>query len=198
VSAAPALRAILVALEEWVSAGVEPPPNRVPSVAAGTAIDPAALRMPALRGLALPRAPNQIGPPVDWVDPPPNGAAAARAGEGAYTTRVPSVNADGNEIAGIRVPPLAVPLGTHTGWNVLAGSSGELCERSGSYRPFAMSKAQREADGDPRPSLEERYGSRAVYVARVRTAADALVRERLLLPEDAEAYVQAAAGIDRF
>jgi hypothetical protein len=61
-----------------------------------------------------------------------------------------------------------------------------------------MSKAQREADGDPRPSLEERYGSRAVYVARVRTAADALVRERLLLPEDAEAYVQAAAGIDRF
>src|SRR5207302_1060153 len=83
-----------------------------------------------------------------------------------------------------RLPPIAVPLATYTGWNLYKTQQSELCDRDGSYIVFAKTRAEREAAGDPRPSLEERYGSRAVYAAKVREAADALVRERLLLPAD--------------
>jgi hypothetical protein len=194
-SAAPALRALLVALEEWVTDGVEPPANRVPVIAAGTAVESTAMRMPAVKGLALAPGANRIVPPVDWIDPPAGPEAAAGR---AYAIRVAAVDADGNEVAGIRLPPIAVPLATYTGWNVYRPQPGELCDLAGSYIPFAKTKAEREAAGDPRRSLEERYGSRAIYVSRVRTAADALVRDRLLLPADAEDYVRAAAGSDRF
>ena len=105
---------------------------------------------------------------------------------------------DGNEVAGIRLPPIAVPLATYTGWNVYKAAPGELCDRDGSYMPFAKTRAEREASGDARPSVEERYGSRAAYVAKVKAAADALVAERLLLPADAAAYVKAAETSDRF
>src|SRR5207237_10384838 len=102
--------------------------------------------------------------------------------------RASAVDADGNEIAGIRLPDIAAPLATYTGWNVYKSQPSEACDRDGTYLTFAKTKAEREAAGDPRPSLEERYGSRAVYVSRIRTAADALMRERLLLPADADAY----------
>ena len=105
---------------------------------------------------------------------------------------------DGNEVAGLRLPDLVAPLATHTGWNVYQAAPSELCDRDGSYVPFARTKAEREAAGDPRPSLEERYGSRAAYVAKIKAAADALVGERLLLPADAAAYVKAAEASDRF
>ena len=108
------------------------------------------------------------------------------------------MDADGNETSGIRLPPIAVPLATYTGWNLYARVPSELCDRDGSYVPFAKTKADAAATGDPRPSIEERYGSRADYVAKVRGAADALVRERLLLPADAAAYVRAAEASDRF
>ena len=120
------------------------------------------------------------------------------SGPKAYATRVSAVDPDGNEVAGIRLPPIAVPLGTHTGWNVYKAQPGELCDRDGSFIPFARTKAERETAGDPRPSLEERYGARAAYVARVKAAADALVGERLLLSADAQAYVRAAEASDRF
>ena len=86
-----------------------------------------------------------------------------------------------------------IPAGTST-----RALPSELCDRDGSYIPFAKTKAEREAAGDPRPSIEERYGSRADYVAKVKAAADALVRDRLLLPADAAAYVRAAEASDRF
>ena len=121
----------------------------------------------------------------------------ARTGK-PYPVFVPQLDDDGNETAGIRMPELAVPLGTHTGWNVYQAVPSELCDRDGSYVPFAKTKAEREAAGDPRLSLEERYGSRAVYVAKIKAAADALVGERLLLPADAAAYVKAAEASDRF
>ena len=88
-------------------------------------------------------------------------------------------------LAGIRLPDIAVPLATYTGWNVYKAQPSELCDRDGSYIPFAKTKAEREAAGDPRPSVAERYGTRAAYVAKVKAAADDLVRERLLLPDDA-------------
>jgi hypothetical protein len=189
-SATPALRALFAALEEWVTKGIAPPPNRVPRIADGTAVTAESIRMPAVPGFAVAPGANQIVPPVDWVDLP--------AGiDNVYGARVCAVDADGNEIAGIRLPPIAVPLGTHTGWNVYRAQPGELADRDGSFIAFARTRQEREAARDPRPSLEERYGSREVYVAKVKAAAQALVAERLLLPADAAAYVKAAEGCDR-
>jgi hypothetical protein len=91
-----------------------------------------------------------------------------------------------------------VPLATYTGWNVYRNEPTELCDRAGTYQPFARTRAEREASGDPRPSIMERYGSQASYVAKVKAAADALVAERLLLPADAARYVREAERSDRF
>ena len=163
-SATPALRALFLALEEWVTKGTAPPPGRVPRVADGTAVPAETIRMPAVPGFAVAPDANQIVPPVDWVDPP------VRI-DNVYGALVCAVDADGNEIAGIRLPPIAVPLGTHTGWNVYRAQPDELADRDGSFIAFARTKTEREAAGDPRPSLEERYGSREAYVAEVRAAA---------------------------
>ena len=189
-SATPALRALFVALEDWVTKGIAPPPNRVPSVASGTAIDATAVRMPRVPGFALAPGANQIGPPVDWVDPPDGGPVET------YPTHVAAVDDDGNEVAGIRLPPIAVPLGTYTGWNVYKAQPDELADRDGSLIAFARSRADREAADDPRPSLAERYGSRDAYVAKVRAACDALIAQRLLLPDDANRFVQAAETVE--
>ncbi len=91
-----------------------------------------------------------------------------------------------------------MPLGTHTGWNVYRAQPLELADRDGSFIAFARTRAEREAADDPRPSLAERYGSRAAYAARVEAAAAALVAERLLLPDDAAAFVAAAKTCDGF
>jgi len=110
---------------------------------------------------------------------------------------VPKVDADGNEIGGIRLPTVAGPVGTATGWSVRAqgsGGAGELCYLDGSYIPFAKTKAEREASGDSRPSLEERYRDHADYAARIEQAAVALARERYLLDEDVKRIVAKASS----
>jgi hypothetical protein len=191
-SATPALRALFVALEEWVTGGIAPPPSRVPSLAAGTAIPAEAARMPRVPGFALAPGANPILPPVDWVDPPE--ADPARL----YETFVSAVDSDGNETAGILLPPIAVPLGTYTGWNVYRAQPDELADRDGSLIPFAGTRTERDAADEPRPSLAERYGTREAYAAKVETAAAVLVAERLLLPADAAVYVAAARKCDRF
>jgi hypothetical protein len=190
-SATPALRALFVALEEWVTKGTAPPPSRAPRIVDGTAVTAESIEMPAVPGFATAPGANQIVPPVDWIDPP------ARI-DNVYGARVCAVDTDGNEVAGIRLPPIAVPLGAHTGWNVYRAQPGELADRDGSFIPFARTRTEREAAGDPRPSLAERYGSREAYVAKIEAAAAALVAERLLLPADAAAYVTAAEACDRF
>jgi hypothetical protein len=191
-SATPALRALFLALEEWVTHGTEPPPSRVPSLAAGTAIPAEAVRMPRVSGFALAPGANPIFPPVDWVDPPEEGPSRF------YETFVAAVDGDGNEVAGIRLPSIAVPLGTYTGWNVYRAQPDELADRDGSFIAFPRTRAERDAADDPRPSLEERYGSREAYAAKVEAAAAALVAERLLLLGDAAAFVAAAKNCDRF
>jgi hypothetical protein len=184
-SATPALRALFLALEEWVIKGAAPPPSLVPRIADGTAVAAESIGMPTAPGLIVPPGVNEIVPPVDWVDPP------TRI-DNDYGARVCAVDADGNEIAGIRLPPIAAPLGTHTGWNIYRAQPGELADRDGSFIPFARTKAEREAAGDLRPSLEERYGGREAYVAEIEKAAAALVAERLLLPADARACAETA------
>jgi hypothetical protein len=191
-SATPALRALFVALEDWVTQGTLPPPSRVPSLAAATAVTADRVTMPEVPGFAIAPGANPILPPVDWADPPEASPPAP------YTTFVSAVDGDGNEVAGILLPPIAVPLGTYTGWNVYRAQPDELADRDGSLIPFARTQAEREAAGDPRPALAERYGAREAYIAKVEAAAAALVAERLLLPADAAAYAAAARNCDRF
>ena len=111
-----------------------------------------------------------------------------------YDILVPTTDRDGIEIAGVHQVELLAPLGTWTGWNLRAPGHrpGNLCSLSGSFFPFATTKAERLAKGDPRLSLTERYRNHDGFVDAVDRAADALVRERLLLSEDADRYIQAA------
>jgi hypothetical protein len=114
---------------------------------------------------------------------------------GNYPVFVPRADRDGMALAGIRMLPLAVPRASYTGWNPRAEGygAGALFPLQGAVVPFAATRAEREAAGDPRPSLAERYADSAAYVAAVRAAAARQVAERLLLPEDAERAVEAAA-----
>ena len=186
-SAAPALRALLMALDAWVVDGVRPPRNRIPLLRDGTLVDAAKLGFPAIPGVEVPRAANRIGPFGDWVEPKPDPAKA-------YVTLVTKVDADGNEMTGVRLPGVAAPLGTHTGWNLYRAPelAGELCDRDGTFVPFAVTKAEREAAKDPRLSLEERYKDRKGWLGYLRAVVYDLVRERLLLKEDADRIVDAA------
>ncbi|MGH7909495.1 MAG: alpha/beta hydrolase domain-containing protein, partial [Thermodesulfobacteriota bacterium] len=180
-SPTPALRALLVALDEWVSEGKAPPAARTPRLANGTLVTPDKLNFPAIPGVVVARRMNEFGVLRDWVKPVMDMSRP-------YRPLVTQVDADGNETAGVLLPEIAVPLGTHTGWNLYQAPfpEGELCDRDGTYAPFAATRAEREAKGDPRLSLEERYGDHAGYVRQVEQAVHKLVAERLLLAEDGE------------
>ena len=124
-------------------------------------------------------------------------------GKDAYGVRVPQVDADGNDLGGVRDVTVQAPLGTYTGWNMGAppaspGMPGRfedgLCSLSGSYIPFAQTRAERTATGDGRPSLEERYPTHQDYVNAVTAAANRLVRSRFLLQADADRLIQQAAN----
>ena len=161
----------------------------------------AALGFPSIPGVLYNGTFNRMtlldfGPDFDPVDlsgiliEPPAVVAGAD-----YAVRLPTVDADGNEIAGIRSPDVQAPVGTLTGWNIRT-ATGELCGLSGGFVPFASTEVERLAASDPRASLEARYGSHAGYVEAVRAAAEQRVSERLLLPADAERYVERAAASD--
>jgi hypothetical protein len=187
----PHLRALTTALDQWVTDGTPPPASRYPTVAAGTLVAPnqASTGFPNIPGVTYNGLVNELAELDTSVQPP-------RPIPGHdYVVLVPKVDADGNDIAGVRHPNLAVPLATYTGWNLhRAGfAEGELCAGTGSYIPFAGSVAERLASGDLRPSLEERYRNQGAYVGRAARAAKRLVRERLLLPGDAERLVEEAA-----
>ncbi len=111
-----------------------------------------------------------------------------------YPVFVSKTDADGNEVAGIRLPPVAVPVATTTGWALRRAGFGENdgCEAAGQNIPFASTQAERLLTNDPRASLVERYGTHANYVTAVTAAAQQLVSRRLLLREDADRYVSAA------
>ena len=187
----PALRALLIALDEWVSEGKAPPPSRTPRLADGTLVAPAQLRFPTIPGMRKFGGMNEIRLLKDWIKPDVDMQKV-------YGARVPQIDVDGNETAGIRLPDIAVPLATHTGWNIYKSPfpDGELCDREGSYFPFAATRAEREARNDPRVSLQERYGSHAAYVRKVEESVRQLVAERLLLQEDAERLVERAKSAE--
>jgi hypothetical protein len=196
------IRALLVALLDWVSRDVEPPASRYSTLERGTLVAPDDVAFPAI--------PNVTGPQGIWntravyerggryraqdvsgviaVEPP-----VARA---EYPTLLPQVDRDGNDVDGLRSVTLMAPLGTYTGWNVRrAGfSQGDACDLTGSYIPFAVTRAQREASGDPRASLQERYADLAHYTRAAQSAAGRLVEGGYLLPSDRAAAVASAVA----
>jgi hypothetical protein len=185
-SAAPALRALLVAMDAWVTDGTPPPPSLIPRIDDRTLVRAEALNFPRLPSFAVATAATPVEPIEDWVHP----VQAASP----YGPMVPAVDDDGNEIAGIRLPDIAVPAATFTGWNLFRAPfpACELCDRDGSWLPFALTEADRDP-ADPRPSLAARHAGPVAYSVAMRAAADALVAQRLLLEEDAYRYVAATA-----
>jgi Alpha/beta hydrolase domain len=197
----PFLRAALVSLDRWVTAGVEPPPSVFPRLADGTAV-PAEATAAVFQRIPGVRVPERVARPArldfgpEWPRgivtelPPKTGAA--------YPTFVSAVDADGNEVAGIRAIETIVPLATLTGWNPRhpeQGAPGDLMSMMGSTIPLAPSAAERLRRDDPRPSIAERYPTRADYLTRVRAAAESLVSARHLLPEDVDRIVGRAADL---
>ena len=210
----PALRALLVALDQWVTNGTEPPPSRVPRQAdksmaqavprpgdlTGT-VPKEALGWPAIpgvtyTGLITTRYQLDFGPMFDKGVlsnyPPP------LAGRPSYPAFVSRVDRDGNEVAGIRLPPVEAPVATTTGWALRRAGFGENegCEGNGQHIAFAKTASERMASGDPRLSLEERYGNHDGYVEAVAKAAEKLGRQRFLLPADVQQYIERARASD--
>ena len=182
----PAIRALLIALDEWVANGREPPPSRLPRIDNASLVSAESVAWPKLYALVPPRAANDAVPLGDWTNP--------QSPTRAWGALVPQVNADGNEIAGILLPDIAVPRGTFTGWNLYKSPlpAGELADRDGTFLAFAATRDAREQSADPRPSIAERYPNPEAYLKRVQQVVTALHRDRLLLDEDAKAYLARA------
>jgi alpha/beta hydrolase family protein len=193
------LRALLVSMDEWVSSGVEPPANRIPRVADSTLVSPLPQTkqgFPAIPGVKY-NGRMHTGDLFDYGPQFDNGILTVRPPrlvDTPYPALVPRTDSDGNDIAGVRLPEVAVPLATYAGWNLRALPIGgdDGCDHFGQKIDFARTKSERIATGEPRPSLEERYPSRVDYVNAVTSVADGLVHDRLLLEEDAQAYVRKA------
>ena len=196
----PAQRALLVDLQQWITQGREPPPSLFSTLRRHSLVPVSQIHQPfvpatnfVLAQVATQRSHLDRGRAFDEEDITGVMAEPPVAGQ-KYALLLPAVDADGNDIDGLRNTNMAAPLGTYTGWNPRkAGfSEGDSCDLTGGYIPFAKTKAQRLAAGDPRLSLEERYPTHAVYVAKVTAQANLLVQQRLLLPQDAALAISQA------
>jgi hypothetical protein len=193
-------RALLVELDAWTRGDLEPPPSQYPTIARGELVSLEDVRFPK-----VPSFPFATYMPRVWrmdygreysatrvisVEPPRTGAP--------FRVLVPQVDEDGNDVAGIRMPEIAVPLGTYTGWNVTFPQLSELRYLGGlvgGFEPFTRTREQRSANGDSRLSIAERYTGRPDYLDKVKRAADNLVRQRFLRVEDVPAVLQSAERI---
>jgi len=199
---APVQRALWTDMDEWSVSGIQPPPSHVPTLRDHTLALPLpqeAVGFPNIPGVTYTGLKTTryrfnfgpdfyktfiptINPPVitpPYEDNPANGPI--------YPSYVPTTDSDGNDIAGIRLPELVVPLATYTGWALRSGVwANDGCESSGQFIPFQSTQAARTAIGDPRPSVQERYPSFGEYLSEVDRAIDGLVKDRLMLCEDAD------------
>jgi hypothetical protein len=213
------IRALLVALQQWVATGKQPPPSQYSTLANHSLVAPAAVAFPVIpcpAGLSCGpngNSPGVTGPNTQggvwntrtvWnrgshynatdvsgtisTEPP---AAVAQ-----YPTLLPQVDADGNDIDGLRSVTLRAPLGTYAGWNVrkMGYSQGDSCDLNGQYIPFAGTRVDRTKTGDSRLSLQERYGNAAGYLQAATAAANALVSQGLLLPADKQSAINCAVN----
>lgn len=198
-----AMRALLVALDAWVRQGRVPPSSRYPRLEDKTLLPLAGWRFPELPAITPPRHPYQprrldygqrfaSSGIIDQQPPRPLGQS--------WQIALPAVDADGNEQAGLPLPEVTVPVGTYTGWNLRspkAGAGQEMVEYRGTFLPFQCSAAGRRDTGDPRPSLEERYGGREEYLRRFRRASEQAVAAGVLLARDVPALERRARDLWR-
>ena len=200
------VNALRIHFRNWVMKDAPPPASRYPSLANGNLVDPTkrAMGLPdipgvpagAPTGLVNPVLDYDWGPDFNYAD---GSGVPTRVPPGvkrAIRMKAPRADADGNELGGVPVVLRDAPLGTYLGWNIVAGGfhKGKICNYAGGMIPFATTRAEREAAGDPRPSLEERYKSHEGYVEAVRRAASRAVAERFLLDADAAKLVEQAAS----
>ncbi len=192
-----AMKALLLAMDRWTANGTPPPPSRYPHIGDGTLVQPDRLKFPKLPGVttstAVHRAyradygPRFASQGVVTLEPPRIGSA--------FPILIPQVDADGNGVAGIRMPELMVPLATYTGWNLFnprSGPTDALSSMQGSYIPLPRTAADRKRANDPRPSIEERYHDKDQYLGLVTKAAQALVSQGFLLADDVPTIVRNA------
>ncbi len=199
----PGLRALLVTLDDWVNNANDPPLSQVPRRRDGTlvpSLPQSSVGFPNIpgvtyNGLMTTRDLYDFGPMFDQgiltvLPPAPTGVV--------YPGLVPRTDSDGNDIAGIRLPEVAAPLATYTGWALRAAGFAENdgCDASGQDIAFPSTEEERRATGDPRRSIERRYRTHEGYVRAVERAARRLARERFLLEEDVERYISAAEASD--
>jgi hypothetical protein len=204
------LRALLLDLDEWASRDTPPPANAVPRIADGTlvpALPQSELGFPVIPGVEY----NGIHHTGDlWSFGPrfDEGKLSVLPPEllgTPYKVYLPKTDADGNDIAGVRLPDVSVPLATYTGWGLRAAQAGQPvpivdgCDATGQRIPFAPTAASRQPGGpnagDPRRSVAERYADSADYVNKIAAAANHLRDRRLMLQADVDAYVTAAQAV---
>jgi hypothetical protein len=191
------MRALLAAMTAWIKDDTAPPASLYPRVSADQAVALGAVQFPKISGVGFPTRTTrawhvdygpQFAKGIVTQEPPKLGAAFPRL--------VPQVDRDGNDLGGIRMPEIQVPLATYTGWNLRAASIGapdELFSMQGSFLPFARTKADREQAGDPRLSIAERYASREDYLGKFEAAAKSLAAAGFLLPGDVPKLVERGA-----
>jgi hypothetical protein len=195
----PQLRALLDALDAWVKRGDAPPPSVYPRIDKGTLVGwrQSETGFPSLPGVRYPEViqrpsaldygPDFLAKGIITVEPP--------KALGRYVVKVPKSDRDGNDLGTLLPAEVAVPVATHTGWNLRrrdAGAEDMLASLAGSYIPLAKTNAEAKASGDPRPSLGERYGSFAAYKRRLSAQCNEMIKQRHLLKEDAERILAAA------
>jgi hypothetical protein len=192
-----AMRSLLVAMNRNITDGTNPPPSAYPRVADGTLVAPDKLNFPKIPTVNVAMTPHKayranygpdfIGKGIVTEEPPRIGTS--------FPILVPQVDADGNEVAGIRMPELAVPVATYTGWNLFndrAGPTNVVASMQGSFVPLAPTRAERERAKDPRLSVAERYQNREQYLERIGKAARDLVEKGYLLNADVPRIVEQA------
>jgi hypothetical protein len=185
----PFQRALLRSLESWVRDNVQPPPSVIPRLIKGELTPLSELHFPTIPGVTPPRHPRlarrlDFGPEFNAKGYSSQEPPTVR---GAFPLLIPQVDRDGNDLGGIKLPEVAVPLGTFTGWNLRAPGTGapdQMASFVGSFFPFPRTKAERLRTHDSRLSIEERYADRADYMQRVASVVDALVAQRFILDRD--------------
>ena len=184
-------RAMIANMDAWVRSQTLPPPSSYPKIADGTLVALPDYAFPAIPNVNKPHEANggmRLDFGANWRDgilsiQPP------KVGE-PFPVLVPQVDADGNERDGVKLPEITVPLATYASWNLRDPSIGAPDQRvsfEASYIPFPKTAAERQANGDPRRSIAERYSGREDYLARYTKAVDDLVKQRWILPEDRDA-----------